>query len=110
MKVNIGKLQEGDNVVFTDSSGNIINTWTSDGSQTITKSSGTTMGFKLLSSNTDSRDIVTITIDNGLDYTNPIVSSANLYCPIEWEDKITDDMISQANLKGWNIYVGEVKL
>lgn len=110
MKVSIEGLQEGDSVVFADSSDNISNIWDNDGSQTITKNSGTTMGFKLLSSNTDNRNVVTITIDNGLDYTNPRVSSANLYCPIEWEDKITDDMVSQANLKGWSIYVGEVKL
>lgn len=110
MKVSIGGLQEGDSVVFADSSGNISNIWDNDGSQTITKTSSTTMGFKLLSSNTNNRNIVTITIDNGLDYTNPRVSSAILYCPVEWEDKITSEMISAANLKGWNIYIDGVEV
>jgi hypothetical protein len=63
--------------------------------------------IELISENTD---VVTITIENGLDYTNPRVSSASIYCPAEWVDKVTDDMVSQANLKGWNVYIGEAKL
>ena len=40
------------------------------------------------------------------DLTSSIVNSANLYCPSEWEDYITDTMVSEANAKGWRIYIG----
>lgn len=109
MTVAVEGLQEGDSVVFCESgSTEPIVTWTEDGSQDVTKVSGTTMGFKLISSNTDDRSSVTITIWNGLDYTNPRVSSANLYCPEEWSDKVTSEMITAANAKGWTIYIGGV--
>lgn len=37
---------------------------------------------------------------------NPNRSSARIYCPSEWEDKITNEMITAANAKGWSIYIG----
>lgn len=39
---------------------------------------------------------------------NPNRSSARIYCPLQWEDKITSDMIIVANTKGWTIYIGGV--
>lgn len=109
MAVYVGGLQEGDLVIFGASgSTEPIVTWESAGTLYITKEAGTTMGFKLISSNTDDRSEVTITIYNGLDYTNPRVSSANLYCPEEWSDKVTSEMITAANAKGWTIYIGGV--
>ena len=39
---------------------------------------------------------------------NPWVDSANLYCPQEWNDKITTEMIQAANAKGWSIYVNRI--
>lgn len=39
---------------------------------------------------------------------NPDASSAALYCPAEWSDKITGEMVSAANAKGWSVYVGGV--
>jgi hypothetical protein len=85
MVVEVQGLQDGDSVIFGED-GNVepIVTWTTNGNQNITKAANTNMGFKLISSNTDNRSNVTITIYNGLDYTNPNVSSANLYCPKEW--------------------------
>lgn len=44
----------------------------------------------------------------GNDYdfaSNPWVDSASIYCPQEWNDKITTEMIQAANAKGWSIYV-----
>ena len=109
MIVKVQGLQDGDSVVFGESgSTEPILTWTVDGNQNVTKASGTNMGFKFISSNTDVRSEVTITIYNGLDYTNPRVSSANLYCPEEWTDKVTSEMIAAANAKGWTIYIGGV--
>lgn len=87
MVVEVQGLQDGDSVIFGEN-GSVepIVTWTSNGNQSITKAANTNTGFKLISSNTDSRSDVTITIYNGLDYTNPNVSSANLYCPKEWDE------------------------
>lgn len=87
MVVEVQGLQDGDSVIFGEN-GSVepIVTWTTNGNKSITKAANTNMGFKLISSNTDSRSNVTITIYNGLDYTNPNVSSANLYCPKEWDE------------------------
>ena len=87
MVVEVQGLQDGDSVIFGEN-GSVepIVTWTTNGNKSITKAANTNMGFKLISSNTDSRSDVTITIYNGLDYTNPNVSSANLYCPKEWDE------------------------
>ena len=116
MVVEVQGLQNGDSVIFGEN-GSVepIVTWTTNGSQNITKAANTNMGFKLINSNTDSRSNVTITIYNGLDYTNPNVSSANLYCPKEWGEvsdipaKVTADMISAANAKGWKVFINGVE-
>lgn len=39
---------------------------------------------------------------------NPEVDHANLYCPTEWSDKITQDMINVAHQKGWSTYINNV--
>lgn len=85
MVVEVQGLQDGDSVIFgEDGNAEPIVTWATNGNKSITKAANTNMGFKLISNNTDSRSNVTITVYNGLDYTNPNVSSANLYCPKEW--------------------------
>lgn len=43
------------------------------------------------------------------DPANPEVPSADIYCPSTWSDKVTDEMVSEANSKGWTIYIGGVK-
>lgn len=98
MVVEVQGLQDGDSVIFGED-GNVepIVTWTTNGNQNITKAANTNMGFKLISSNTDSRSNVTITIYNGLDYTNPNVSSANLYCPKEWGEFPEFDFTKMTN-------------
>ena len=98
MVVEVQGLQDGDSVIFGED-GNVepIVTWATNGNQNITKAANTNMGFKLLSSNTDSRSNVTITIYNGLDYTNPNVSSANLYCPKEWDKFTVFDFTTMTN-------------
>lgn len=109
MEVHVSGLQNGDYVIFgEDGSAESIVTWTQNDTKSVSKAPDVTMGFKLMSSNTDSKSQVTITIVNGLDYTNPGVSSANLYCPEEWADKVTSEMVETANAKGWTIYIGGV--
>jgi len=107
MIINVSGLQDGDRLEFGSG---IINESTdsivANGQYTIKKTSTLNEGFKLYSSNPSNKSWVSIQIVNGYDPTNPLVSSANLYCPSEWEEKITNDMITSANNKGWTIYTG----
>lgn len=105
MQINISGLQEGDSVVFGANNAEPIATFDTNGNHTITKESGTSMGVKLISANTEDRTEVQIAIVNGLDNTNPRVSAANLYCPTEWDSYITSEMITAANTKGWAVYI-----
>lgn len=108
MQIRITGMQSGDKVIFGATGSVPLYEITANGVYSITKETTTTMGFKLVNENTDLRSDVVIGIENGLDYTNPVVSSASIYCPAEWEDKITDDMVSNANAKGWFIYINNV--
>lgn len=38
----------------------------------------------------------------------PAVDHANIYCPEQWADKITQEMINAAAAKNWGIYIGGV--
>ena len=107
MNVTIDGLGEGDSIVF-GADGNVEPdyTFTEDGQYDISKSDNTFKGFKVLSSNVSSRNGISLLITNGLDYTNPEVNNAKLYCPEQWRDKITSLMIESANAKGWTIYIG----
>lgn len=40
--------------------------------------------------------------------TNPWIDHANLYCPEQWRDKITTEMVSEAQLKGWSVYINNI--
>lgn len=52
---------------------------------------------------------LTYTGDNGDEYgQNPWVDHANLYCPQQWQDKITPLMVDNAQLKGWSIYINNI--
>lgn len=107
MTVSVSGLEEGDSVIF-GATGNAEPDYTfiENNSYSITKSDSLVKGFKVLSSDTSRRGTISVVIDNGLDYTNPAVSSAILYCPEEWTDKVTSEMITAANAKGWTIYIG----
>lgn len=109
MTIEVEGLQEGDRLEFGSG---IINasekSIISDGVYQITKTNNNWEGFMLYGDTSDTENVVKVIIENGLDYTNPLVSSANLYCPSTWEDKITNNMIISANTKGWNIYIGEI--
>ena len=83
MNIIIEGLKEGDFVTFGSSGAESDYSFNKDGKYTIKKVNTENKGFKLISTNTN-KDIVNIRIENGLDYTNPNVSSANLYCPKEW--------------------------
>ena len=38
----------------------------------------------------------------------PAVDHANIYCPEQWADKITQEMIDAAAAKNWGVYIGGV--
>ena len=103
---NVYNLAEGDSLVFTaagDVEPNL--TITEDGYYSITKTDDIDKGFKLIGDSSIETDI-RITLDKGWDLSVPTVQSANLYCPAEWADKVTDEMVTAANAKNWTIYIG----
>lgn len=109
MIIYVSGLQDGDRLEFgsgiiSESTDSIV----ADGQYTIKKTSTNNEGFKLYSSNPSDKSWVSIQIVYGYDPTNPLVSSADLYCPANWEDKITEVMITSANNKGWNIYIDNI--
>ena len=106
MSINVSGLAEGDSLVFTaagDAEPDL--TITKDGPYTVTKNDTIDKGFKLIGDHSKETDI-TITIDKGWDLRIPTVNHANLYCPQEWSDKVTSEMVIAANTKGWTIYIG----
>ena len=110
MLINITGLQEGDSIVFGKGSiTEIDNEFNSNGTHYVNKVDDSIEGFMLFG-NPENDSIVRVTIENGLDYTNPDVNSAILYCPAQWEDKITTEMISSANAKGWKVFIDNVEV
>lgn len=111
MAITVSGLEEGDSVIFGASGDAAPDyTFTENDNYTITKTDSLVKGFKVLSSDPSKRTAINVVIENGLDYTNPAVSSATLYCPEEWTDKVTSEMITAANAKGWAIYIGGVEV
>lgn len=106
---NVSNLVEGDSLVFT-AAGDVEPdlTITKDGHYTITKTDNIDKGFKLIGDSSIETDIE-ITLNKGWDLSIPSVQSANLYCPAEWTDKVTDEMVTAANTKNWTIYIGGTK-
>lgn len=106
MSFNVSGLAEGDSLVFT-AAGDVGPdlTITGDGQYTVTKNDTVDKGFKLIGNNSIETDIK-ITINKGWDLRIPTVDHANLYCPEEWSDKVTSEMVTAANAKGWTIYIG----
>lgn len=106
---SVDNLAEGDSLVFT-AAGDVEPdlTITEDGHYTITKTDNIDKGFKLIGDNSIETDIK-ITLDKGWNLSIPSVQSANLYCPAEWADKVTNEMVTAANTKNWIIYIGGTK-
>ena len=64
--------------------------------------------LRSLTANTDGDVTIqqpTITLVRPYNPSAPKASSAELHCPIEWEDKITAEMISNANAKKWSVII-----
>lgn len=78
----------------------------------INKSNENNEGFILFSDSEeidtlDVKDLkITISLVDNFNMSNPAVSSADLYGPEEWRDKVTSEHISSAKAKGWTIYIG----
>lgn len=113
MMVEVVGLGEGDRLEFapinedTQLSDKSI---THDGVYTISKEVTTEpWGFKLYLYSDDTEasiSTVYIRISNPYSSVNPKVKTAELHCPATWEDKIPNQLIKDANGKGWTIYVG----
>lgn len=95
-------LSEGDILMFNNTEITI------DDIYVFKDSNGFLGNFTLINQNTEINDIVTIEIINGVDHTNPKVSSAILNIPNAWTKFITQSMIDSARAKGWNLYVEDV--
>lgn len=111
MSVEISGLKAGDRLEFAKLGENTVSSdksITADGIYTISKEeTADDWGFKLYNDqNLKHKTDVAITIQNAYSSINPLVSSAELHCPSQWSDKITDAMVVAANKKGWTIYVG----
>lgn len=108
MSFSVSGLAEGDSLIFgATGSAEPDLTITADGYYTITKNDTIDKGFKLIGDASE-ESIVKLTVNKGWDLSIPTVQSANLYCPEEWSDKVTSEMITAANAKGWTIYIDGV--
>lgn len=111
--VTVTGLQESDQLVWRTGTSDMV--LSNDTSAHLTNSEGTTAGFILrrLGSQSQVNDWehpVSITYDKVFDQYAPKAASAKLYCPEEWTDKVTSEMITAANAKGWTIYIGGVEV
>lgn len=82
---------------------------------TITNTKGTTAGFVLRRTGSSSQvsdweHVVYITYNKVYNEYAPKAASAKLYCPEEWSDYITSEMITAANAKKWTVYIDEVEV
>lgn len=92
MKIKVSGLNEDNEeaVLFMEQGSAVTkHTWIKDGTFTINNSEGTTVGFTLLGLTPENTN-VTISIQDGLDLTNPLVSNAKLYIPKEWAGATID--------------------
>lgn len=109
MTITVSGLTNDDVLTYND--GTTDHTLT-NGTHTISITPSDTAGFTLARNGIegdyvdDTDNIVQLIITNPYDPAAPKAASASLYCPSEWNDKITSDMVSAANAKGWSIYVG----
>lgn len=111
LKIKVSGLVEGDRLEFGSGVINISEkSITSNGEYTINKDNDNDEGFKLYRDSSalseEKFTLVTINIVDACDLTNPANSTAELHCPSAWSDKITDEMVTSANAKGWTIYIG----
>lgn len=95
-------LVDGDKITFNGSEVSITNN-----TFTISNTEGNHAELKLINE-TDPSNTSIVIVKPTMRYssTYPKVSSAELHCPSTWNSYITSSMITSANLKGWNIYVG----
>lgn len=91
LKFKITGLMDGDVIDFGGTSYDI------DGTYEIIKTNNNREGFRVFSSDNTRNTNITLTILSAYDTTNPLNSSAELYCPSEWNG------ITYSENIGWNI-------
>ena len=118
LDVHVSGLQTGDRLEWGTGSAAPAaseSSITTDGDYTLTGEDGATYGFRLYNDNiadnqyyTDNAHKVTITLKNPYNPAGIKGNSGTIYCPAEWEDKVTQAMVNAASAKGWTVYVGGV--
>ena len=104
MKIIVSGLVEGDSLLFGDGTSENTTIISTNGIHTISKTTTSSQGFMLVG-DVNNTDTVKVIIENGLDYTNPRSDTAVIYCPIEWADKLTAEMLEAAAAKKWHIAI-----
>lgn len=107
IQIRVAGLKEGDKIIWTGSNLEI----TQDGLYNISGAGG----FRLINTNitnnqTYREDNVTIYLTKSYSESSPHGSSGSIYCPEQWESKITQDLLISANAKGWTIFIGDQEL
>lgn len=103
----VSNLQEGDKLTWTGSDLDI----TTDGTYQISGAGG----FRLVNDNISDNQTyrgenIIIRLVKPYDPAAPKGDSGELHCPQEWQSKITDDMVQNANAKGWKVYINNSEI
>lgn len=107
IQIRVAGLKEGDKIVWTGDDLEI----TQDGLYNISGAGG----FRLINTNITNNqtyrgDNVTIYLTKSYSEDSPHGSSGSIYCPKQWESKITQDLLMSANAKGWSLWIGDEEL
>lgn len=118
LEVHVSGLQPGDRLEWGTGSAAPSaseSSITADGDYALTSEDGATYGFRLYNDNiadnkyyTDNAHKVTITLKNPYAPAGIKGNSGTIYCPAEWDSKVTQEMVNAASAKGWTTYVGGV--
>lgn len=116
MEVAVSGLQEGDRLEWgtgptapAKSDASI----TSDGDYTLRSPGGATYGLRLYNDgiednayHDDAAHPVVVTLKRPYVPGAAMGSAGTLYCPAEWDGKVTQEMVNAAAARGWAVYVG----
>ena len=116
MEVAVSGLQEGDRLEWgTGSSAPAKSdaSITADGDYTLRSPGGATYGLRLYNDGIgdnsyydDAAHPVVVTLKRPYVPGAAMGSAGTLYCPAEWDGKVTQEMVNAAAARGWAVYVG----
>ena len=116
MEVAVSGLQEGDRLEWgTGSSAPAKSdaSITADGDYTLRSPGGATYGLRLYNDGIgdnsyydDAAHPVVVTLKRPYVPGAAMGSAGTLYCPAEWDGKVTQEMVNAAAARGWAVYIG----